>query len=524
MGQVSVILLKVIFLFCVVCQTVLWPSVASIVFCVLHGLWGVAHYVSSDSAKRMQYLAEPGVFLLSPNGKTKASYTHMALMLGYFFIYFAFFPDESLRLLPSMTPFLDASLLGRYRFEPEKVLPLPVDVTSNVSTHMRSETFVWERSFQKAPPAVRGIVPGIGASGQDVTCGAANSAFDCYAKFVRQSDGKLIPLPSQLYATSLLVQPPSSGTACKDLEVYRVVLDGSLAVVSPLDYPSSVSSSVGSRVNLATGLFGVENWSLNQKHTFTHAAYKESLGKVCSEYGGNLLLHLPHRFDEVDGDSGRMSVDLFLVTAGAKVTLRADWVDRGGLQWYLSPFKRLATDDALNDFRRSNNDVVVFLKFVVSTVPFLLTWYYLAYYFNAAQIPLLNVFVLVPSILLFLSVGAYLPLAGSLITAMAVHYPVSGKAAWSRSVRPILLFLTAVCNSVQFAWLVALISSAGWTAFYYQDTIAQLYELAFRFVVTDSTPPMWIGLVLPSVLLTNLFFLLGSTLCVVYETVLGHSV
>jgi hypothetical protein len=84
-------------------------------------------------------------------------------------------------------------------------------------------------------------------------------------------------------------------------------------------------------------------------------------------------------------------------------------------------------------------------------------------------------------------------------------------------VRPTLFFLTAACNSVQFAWLLTLIGQAGWSAFLYEGSLKQLADLSSKFIISDTTSPTWIALILPSLLLVNLAFLLGSAICIVLE-------
>ena len=56
-----------------------------------------------------------------------------------------------------------------------------------------------------------------------------------------------------------------------------------------------------------------------------------------------------------------------------------------------------------------------------------------------------------------------------------------------------------------------------WSAFFYESSIKQLAELSSKFIISDSTSPTWIALMLPSLLLVNLAFLLGSSVCIVLE-------
>lgn len=97
--------------------------------------------------------------------------------------------------------------------------------------------------------------------------------------------------------------------------------------------------------------------------------------------------------------------------------------------------------------------------------PLLILWYYLAVKFEGVvpsnQILFMCIFVLLPSVLIFLSVGSWLPMAGSIICVIAInHSPPSASADpfhWRVHMRHLLLFITAICNSIQFAWIMDLI-------------------------------------------------------------------
>ena len=133
-------------------------------------------------------------------------------------------------------------------------------------------------------------------------------------------------------------------------------------------------------------------------------------------------------------------------------------------------------------------------------------------------------FVLLPSALLFLTVGAWLPMAGCIICVVAInHTPYSTDSSssatwsWGQTIRFLLLFVTAACNSVQFVWMLVLMQQAGWTAFTYDWTLKQLADRSSQFIIAGN--PVWIGLLLPTVLLVNLSFLLGSAICVAMELI-----
>lgn len=536
-----VLLGKLVFLFCVVMQCVLWPCAATILVCALHGLWALYHYSVQDRATLLSELRVPGVFLVAPNRGAKA-YTHMVVMAIYFCVFFLLFSDETLRHVGSMVPWLPPARFGNYSFAPNALKD--VDVTSSLSTQMREESFFWQRKYTVPAPPVKGSLPWVkGNSATDITCGAANAAFQCYAKFLDASDQMprasggwtgihpFVPLPSQLYSVDLLVEPPKD-VPCEHLEVYRVVLDSKRVPMVPLDYPSSTAVLAASSNTFAKrcGLFGDNDWCLGQQHTFTNQEYQAAQAEQCKQYGGKLVMRLPPRGVEVDAATGYMSADVLLVTAGATVTLHAEWVapDDFG-HWYLSPFKLLVKDDGVTRLRESSDSVDLFGKFFIAITPLLILWYYLTIYYStdgSRQLSLLGIFVLLPSACFFLSVGAYVPLAGILLTIVAIHYPTANDETslpLKTHMRPLLLFVTAATNSVEFAWIVALAVQAGWSAFYYEYTLSQLYSMSYQFVVTDASSPTWVALFMPGLLLTTFVYLLGASLCVVLEMVSGKS-
>ena len=539
-----VVLSKLVFLFCIVMQCVLLPCTATILVCCLHGLWALTYYFNRKRADIIAELSVPGLFLIAPN-KDRKAYTHMVVMVVYFFVFFLVYSDETMRHIGSMMPWIPPVLFGNYSVTGEVLKG--VDVTSALSAEMRKHTFVWPREYTGAAPVVQGVLPYVGQQGVNVHCpawaavGANTSAFQCYGKFIDATDSlpprgvdwvgahPFVPLPSQLYDVDLQVSPPA-GMACEALEVYRVVLDRQKVPMVPLDYPSSsVATGTAAEFLEQCGLFGNGEWCLGQKHTFTKQAYTTALAAQCTKYGGHLVMRLPTRFADVDVVTGYMAADVLLVTAGAEVTLHATWnVVEDSNKWYMAPFKLLSQYSAAQWLRDSDDAYYIFLKFFVSITPPLMLWYYLALYYSenprVTQISFLCIFVLIPSVCLFLSVGAYVPLSGALLVLVAVNYPpVTANAALGPHVRPLLLFITAASNSVEFAWIVALTAQAGWSAFYYELTLEQLYNLSYQFVVTDASSPTWVALFMPTVLMATFMYLIGCSLCVVMETLANQS-
>ena len=209
--------------------------------------------------------------------------------------------------------------------------------------------------------------------------------------------------------------------------------------------------------------------------------------------------------------------------------LSATWnVATPASNWFLySTFwNQVIATDSIQSWRESTNNADVFFKFLIAVLPVIVTWYYLSVefweYIPKGQILFLSIFVELPSILLFLSLGAWLPMAGSIICVLAVNYEVKSKKNWLNWVRPSLLFLKGACNSIEFAWLLTLVGQAGWNAFYYDLTLDQLYTMSYQFIITDQSSPTWVALMLPIILQVNFAFLIGAAICVVLESVAGR--
>jgi hypothetical protein len=339
-------------------------------------------------------------------------------------------------------------------------------------------------------------------------------------------------VPAQFYAVDVTVTPPPN-VACHALETYRIVLDARGNIESGLDYPASsiLQKDASSLLARACGLFNISGWCLHFQHTFSHADYASRVATKCAEGGGALTFRLPPRALDVEPSTGRVGLDALLVTRGARVDLAFTWQEPPSSDWsssFITSFQRPwvnPDDDAATDWRRSSSNTAVFFKFFFLVIPFLLVWYYLTVHFLTvvvdSQVLLLCIFVLLPSVLLFLSMGAWLPMAGSIICVVAINHAPEGSEAttgWRAMIRPFLFFLTAACNSIQFVWLLVLVGQAGWSSFLYEASLKQLADLSSSFVISDSTSPTWIGLLLPCLLLMNLMFLLGSAICIVLET------
>jgi hypothetical protein len=515
---------KFIFVVSILLQTMLWPTVSSICFICIYGIINVLVYFGTTNV--MRALTTPGVYVYPPE-KKPVNYVLTLIMMAYFTLYFYQFLNHQSQILPTTTFWLDPTIAANYSVQ-TKDAPLHVDVTSSVSTSMRSNPFEWQRSVQVSAPQVDGT----GVPNLPIACGPGLK-YKCFAKLWPQSDGRHVPFPSQFYDVDVLVKP-APGVACTSLEVYRLVMDVNYNVLQPLDYPASTIPNSQNRLPTYMPPCNLFNDTTNNgmclkvSHTFTPQQYAEEQAAICAKYNQKLILRLPSRGNDVDPEGGRINLDLLLVSnTAASVELSATWnKPPADDSWFLAStfWKQVVESDGVQSWRESTESAAVFFKFLIAAIPAGVTWYYLSVefleYISDSQILFLSIFIELPAILLFLSLGAWLPMAGSIVCVLAVNYDASNrKQYWQGYVRPSLLFVKAACNSIQFAWLLALVGQAGWNAFYYSLTLSQLYEMSYRFIITNQSSPTWISMMLPNILILNLAFLIGSAICVVLESI-----
>ena len=531
---------KLVFLACILLQVMIWPSVASICFVSVYGLLGIVYYFSLKPGKVVESFLDPGVYVFRDEKRT-SNFIFMLIMALYFSIYFILFISHEVEILPAATLWLDKSFAENY--SSHIYTQLPIDVTDGISKDMREKPFVWEKSLVLQAPLIIGSIPLAGPGGGDLVCGTSGG-FKCFGKILKADEAPsfndnngFVPLVSDFYNVDVMVSP-GEGKKCSDLEVYRLVINHEKGVAYPLDYPAStIPQSNANRSplhDLTCNLFNASsNFCLQTKHTFTHAKYKEEVTNLCKNYNNKLIFRLPERANDVDPESGRHTLDILLVSDSASsVELHASWKKKNQTDWFLffSIWNQVVDSDQLQNWRDSTGSAEVFFKFAIATIPLAITWYYLSSeyisrYIHENQIVFISVFIEMPSILLFLSMGAWLPMAGCIICVIAVNHEVKKNPdkKWSGIIRPSLLFLTAVCNSIQFAWILALVGQAGWNAFYYSLTLDQLYQLSYKFIITNQSSPTWIALMLPVILMVNAAFLIGSAICIVLETMSSSS-
>jgi hypothetical protein len=554
MGNASNLLVKVAFIVSIIIHVLLWPTISHIVFASALALEGLVAYALTAREDVWATVFSPSLFFFHSD-KSQRSYFPLVLIFFYMLYTFLWFANDEISIQPHMTTWIDNSLVNNYSFTQSGNNKFNgIDVTSQVSKDMRENSFDWPRTI--SAPAIRlvGFLQQAYANKANLNCqpaptllastvgnaSAVVSPFACYASrlFYSQPPSNVdvrhsvVPAPSQFYTVNVSITPPQ-GMPCSSLEAYRIVLDQDRNVENGLDYPASSvvrDQNNNNALSQFCNLFGIAGWCLHFQHTFTNAEYTARVAAKCAENQGVLTFQLPPRAIDIEPTTGKVGLDALIVTQGAHVHLDFEWQNSAAdatSSAFVSTFQKPWVNpngDAVTAWRSSSNTGAVFFKFFFLIIPLLFAWYFLGINFLEvvidSQIMLLCIFVLFPSVLIFLSMGAWLPMAGSIVCVIAInHTPeTSSMLSWWRSmIRPTLFFITAACNSVQFAWLLTLVGQAGYNAFLYEGSLKQLAELSSKFIISDSTSPTWIGLMMPSLLLVNLAFLLGSAVCIVLE-------
>ena len=299
--------------------------------------------------------------------------------------------------------------------------------------------------------------------------------------------------------------------------------DGSVA--HPLDYPGSKVVPGSAANHQACSVFQQTSWCLPVLHAFTAAQYATQIADKCRNEGDSLVFRLPPRTVDVDDATGATALDVLLVTKGAIVTTHATW-NRPDEDRYTSFWRQLNVADSASSWRQSTSDFDVTVKFFIASAPLFIGWYYLLYRFEETvckgSIVLMWVMIMLPSALLFISVGAWIPAVGCIACVIAIHNRVdvgksTGYAFITARLRHVLLFIMAACNSIQGVWLLVLIAQAGYSAFLYEYSLRQLYDMSYSLIVSSGAPPTYIGVLMPSVIVLTLVTLFGSVTCLAME-------
>ena len=552
MGNYFNLSLKVAFIISIIMHVLLWPTISHIVFAIALALEGIVAYAMTAREDVWATVFSPSLFFFHDE-KSQRSYFPLTLIFFYMLYTFLWFANDEIAIQPRMTSWIDNTLIDNYTFTTSGNNPFTgVDVTSAAAKRMRDNSFEWPRKISVDAIQLVGPLPQANAGKTTLNCqqpptAASNNVtapppFACFATRLfsvappSNVDVKhsVVPVPSQFYTADITITPPV-GVLCQNLEAYRIVVDQDGNVANGLDYPASSVLRDGNTnsygpLSQFCNLFGISGWCLHFQHTFSNAEYAARVATKCAEKGV-LNFRLPVRAIDIEPTNGKTVLDALIVTQGAKVHLDFEWEEPNNAAAASTSFignfqKPWVSDDGgfISAWRKSSEKTAVYFKFLFLILPLLFAWYYLGIHFLEivvdSQILLLCIFVLFPSILIFLSLGAWLPMAGCIVCVIAVnHTPeTSSMLSWWRSmIRPVLFFITATCNSVQFAWLLTLVGQAGWSAFLYEGSIKQLASLSSKFIISDTTSPTWVGLILPSMLLLNLAFMLGSAVCIVLE-------
>lgn len=542
MGTLN-LFLKLLFYTCIICQVILWPSVMTITLAGALALEGLLVLFFSGGAAATRGLSEYSVLLLHGAKVTPTKYVAMGLLAVYSLCFFMLYAAHESRSMPLQTTWIHPTLYGAYRFTDKNNLPFEgVGVTDSVARTMRDWTYEWPRSLQAPAIGINHTIPMQGPSKGALRCGGFNESFACYSAKLAvvtpptdvPSHKRYVPFPGQFYTADAIITPPP-GMPCSTVEVYRLNLDPDGNVLHGLDYPASAivpTPNANGAPYSKCNLFGWGTaWCLPFLHAFSEVDYTSQVMSKCAlSENQQLTIRLPSRAEDVNPSTGRMGHDLLVVTAGARVQMRWRWHDLGEKPSLLSAWEQ--TSASLNDqtqtWRDASDTTSVFFKYAIAITPLLLLWYYLAVCFREIvkhyQVLMMCIYVLLPAVLFFLSVGAWLPMVGAIVCTLAInHTPATHTTpgAWMPSVRHSMLFLTAICNSVQFVWLWVLVGQAGWSAFLYETSLKQLATLSSQFIVSGD--PQWLGLVLPVELLFNLAFLLGAAICVAMELIAAYN-
>ena len=550
MGPVAHALLKLLFIFCVIMQVILSPSVMSITFACTLALHGIMRWLYMGRKEAILNLTDYGVFPIQGRyALNTRSYVFTCIIAIYMLVFFLLYSSHEIHNQPSMTNWIHPDYIHNYSFNEESNNNFEgLDVTSDDSKFMRSHTYTWPKSLVSDAIRINATLAAAGPMGASLFCNGkdttSSSNFACYAaKLVDAfptpdpilASHNFVPMPSQFYSTDVMVTP-AVGSKCSDLEVYRIIYDYQRNVEYGLDYPAAVplaqtnnnnnnnnnllfvppSGQGNNNNNVTCGLFSDPTWCLSFQHSFTAKEYTSRIASKCTDSKGSLIFRLPPRTVDVDPDTGRMGLDVLIVTAGASVSFKYEWHSSAESNKLLNTWDQWSTttSDQVQSWRDSSLDGAIFCKFAVAITPLLLLWYYLAvnfeYIVSDNQVLFTCLFVLMPSVLMFITVGAWLPMSGAILCTIAINYSQEKK-----NIRGLLLFITGVCNSIQLVWMSVLVIQAGWNALLYDYSLKQLGDKTGSFVVSGT--PSWVGLTMPLIFVVNFFFFVASIIGGVME-------
>ena len=552
------LLIKLLFLVCIILQVVLWPNVFTLTFTAAVALEGIITLFSMNAASRYEAFVGKGVLFFHGGSRSVTKYVLTIFITIYMFYFLVTYVSFQYTIMPRMTTWIHNDYLRKYSFfNGKNVLADAPKVDSSVSKKMRDNTFVWPRVHDQDAVLLNGTLveakPAIKESQIDVnplkcptraeqtlynySCFALNlvpfpvsSADLGYPQNSNYPNFRVVPMPAEFYTVDVRLTPQaSSGLSCKNIEAYRIVVNDEQEVLYGLDYPASGPPS-STASNRRCGLFGYDNWCLRYEHSFSPQDYNKQIENKCNLYGNSVVFRLPARAKDIDPETGKTVLDALIVSEKVHVQVKYTWhYEKESVPPVLrnlEDWARSTEEDMAQDWRISSEGTAVFFKFFVTIIPLLICWYVLASEFpkivsDTNQVMFLCIFILLPSVLIFLTVGAYLPMAGNILCAIAINHapPVyKDNSNWLiRYFRPIVFFIAAACNCIQFIWIIFLIGTAGWPAFYFPQSIQQLSDMSNNFIISAYATPFWIALVMPIVLTINITMVLGWAIGFVLE-------
>lgn len=552
------LLIKLLFLVCIILQVVLWPNVFTLTFTGAVALEGIITLLSMNASDRYEAFVGKGVLFFHGGSRSVTKYVLTIFITIYMFYFLVTYVSFQYTIMPRMTTWIHNDYLRSYSFvNSENKLQNAPKVDHAISKKMRDNTFVWPRVYDndaillngtlvEAMPTklpedkldIRHLKCPLRAQESNFSCFALNLApFPVavndlgYPQNPNYPNFRVVPMPSEFYTIDVKLTPLSgSNILCKKIEAYRIVVNDESEALYGLDYPASGPSFPVQPSGGRCGLFGYQDWCLRYGHSFTPEAYDQEIGKKCNTFGNSLVFRLPARTKDIDPETGKTVLDAILVTKNVHVQVKYTWhYERESVPPVLRNLEDWAhstEQDMAQDWRISSEATAVFFKFFITIIPLLVCWYVLASEFpkvvsDTNQVMFLCIFILLPSVLIFLTVGAYLPMAGNILCAIAINHspPVYKESStWLvRYFRPIVFFISAACNCIQFIWILFLTGIAGWPAFYFPESIQQLSDMSSNFIISAYATPFWVALIMPIVLTINITMVLGWAIGFVLE-------
>jgi hypothetical protein len=434
--------------------------------------------------------------------RDKDVYRPTVAMFAYAAIFFVLYTTQHMRDVPYVTSWIHPNHRQNYSFTETGNNEFSGGVNGEANVYLREHPFTWPRLHKAPGVRINGTLPRAGPGGTALRCGGG---VDCYAANMAEMDGRAVPMPSNFYAVDVMVTPPA-GMACKHVEIYRIVYNSWLVVDHSLDYPAS-SPPLAASSNAKCNVFGKgDGWCLSFMHTFTAAEYNATVAEKCKAEGGVVIFRLPPRTVDVDPETGRVALDAILVTAGAGVSFRYTWRNKDAGQlldnWVQWEYTKT---DAIQEWRDSTEMFPVILRYMIASLPLMMLWYFLLVgYDRTAESSIVQpmcIFILTPASIVFFSVGAWIPLAGTVLCGIAINLQSND------AVRMGLYAVALLCNVIHLLYMTISYAVFGYNAFMRADSI-QTVGTAFV-----SGSPAWITLTMPTTFCVNLFFCIGIAVC-----------